>query len=59
MKHIIDRGLEKVVSRKLLAWTTATAMMLFADLSSTDWTMLTVVYIGTQGAVDIAARLRG
>ena len=59
MKHLIDKGLNKIVSRKLLAWVTATGLLAFADLTSADWTMITVVYIGTQGVVDIVARLKG
>ena len=59
MKHLLDRGLNKVVSRKLLAWVTATGLLAFADLASSDWTMITVVYIGTQGVVDTVARLKG
>ena len=31
MRHILDKGLEKIVSRKLLAWATATALLLFAE----------------------------
>tara|TARA_Y100000296_G_C5093398_1_gene216096 strand:- start:42 stop:227 length:186 start_codon:yes stop_codon:yes gene_type:complete len=59
MKHVIDKALNKVVSRKLLAWVTATGLLAFADLASEDWTMITVVYIGTQGVVDMVARLKG
>jgi hypothetical protein len=59
MKHLFDKGLNKIVSRKLLAWTTATGLLAFADLASSDWTMITVVYIGTQGVVDTVARLKG
>jgi len=59
MKHLLDKGLEKFVSRKLLAWATACFLLAFADLASGDWTMITVVYIGTQGAVDMVARLKG
>jgi len=59
MKHLLDKGLNKVVSRKLLAWVTATCLFGLADLASADWTMITVVYIGTQGVVDTVARLKG
>ena len=59
MRHLLDKGLEKIVSRKLLAWGTACLLLAFADLSSGDWTMITVVYIGTQGVVDTVARLKG
>ena len=59
MRHLLDKGLERIVSRKLLAWAPATGLLAFADLSSADWTMITVVYIGTQGVVDKVARLKG
>jgi len=59
MKHIIDKSLNKLVSRKLLAWTTATGLLLFADLASSDWVIITCVYIGGQTVVDTVARLRG
>jgi len=59
MRHILDRGVEKLVSRKLLAWATATGLLLFADLASGDWVIITCVYIGGQTVVDTVARLRG
>ena len=59
MRHILDRGLQKIVSRKLLAWATATGLLLFADLASGDWVIITCVYIGGQTVVDTVARLRG
>ena len=59
MKHIIDRGLEKIVSRKLLAWVTATSLLLFADLASSDWVIITTVYIGGQTIIDAVAKLKG
>ena len=59
MKHIMDKSLDKLVSRKLLAWTTATALLLFADLASSDWVIITCVYIGGQTVVDTVARLKG
>jgi len=59
MKHIIDKGLDKLVSRKLMAWATATCLLMFADLASSDWVMITCVYIGGQTVVDTVARLKG
>jgi len=59
MRHLLDRGLEKLVSRKLLAWLTATSLLLFADLTSSDWVIITCVYIGGQTVVDTVARLKG
>jgi|TARA_A100001011_G_scaffold170694_1_gene179556 hypothetical protein len=59
MRHIIDRGLDKLVSRKLLAWGTATALLLFADLASSDWVIITTVYIGGQTVIDAVTKLKG
>ena len=59
MKHILDRGLNKLISRKLLAWTTATALLAFADLESADWVIITCVYIGGQTVIDAVAKLKG
>jgi|TARA_R110002020_G_scaffold366495_1_gene578568 hypothetical protein len=59
MRHIIDKGLEKLVSRKLMAWATATGLLLFADLASGDWVIITTVYIGGQTIIDAVAKLKG
>jgi len=59
MRHIVDRGLEKLVSRKLLAWATATGLLMFADLASSDWVLITCVYIGGQTVIDAVAKLKG
>ena len=59
MKHIIDKGLNKLISRKLMAWATATCLLMFTDLASSDWVIITCVYIGGQTVVDTVARLKG
>ena len=59
MRQILDRGLEKLISRKLMAWITATCLLGFADLASGDWVIITCVYIGGQTVVDTVAKLRG
>ena len=59
MKHIVDKGLQKLISRKLLAWATATSLLLFADLTSSDWVIITCVYIGGQTVIDAVAKLKG
>ena len=59
MKHIIDKGLNKLISRKLLAWATATGLMAFAGLESADWVIITCVYIGGQTVIDAVAKLKG
>jgi hypothetical protein len=58
-KAILDRGMEKLISRKLLVWVTATALAFSGFLTSADWILISVVYVASQGAVDIVARLKG
>jgi|TARA_R110002074_G_scaffold30535_3_gene86427 hypothetical protein len=59
MKEILDRSLEKLLSRKLMVWTTATTLMLMdAGLQSEDWVAISLAYIGIQGLADIATRWR-
>ena len=58
VKAVLDKFTEKLVSRKLLAWITATGLLAFADLASSDWVTVTVVYIGGQTVVDAVAQLR-
>lgn len=58
MKGKIDRFLERWSSRKLMVFAIATLLMISSDLASSDWVTIAVVYIGTQGALDIAERLK-
>jgi hypothetical protein len=55
----VDTWLMKLTSRKLLVWITATGLALFGQLTSSDWVVISTVFIGAQGAVDIVERLRG
>lgn len=59
MRHIVDKGLQKLISRKLLAWATATSLLMFSDLTSGDWVIITCVYIGGQTVIDAVAKLKG
>jgi len=58
-QSIIDNFTEKLISRKFLAWITATGLLAFADLTSGDWVTVTAIYIGGQTVVDAVAKLRG
>tara|TARA_R110002020_G_scaffold179938_1_gene373694 strand:+ start:3233 stop:3370 length:138 start_codon:yes stop_codon:yes gene_type:complete len=42
-----------------MAWMTATGLLLFADLASGDWVIITTVYIGGQTVIDAVAKLKG
>ena len=58
--QILDKILNKLVSRKLMVWLTATIFM-FTDitpLQSEDWVAISLAYIGIQGLADIAAKWR-
>ena len=56
MRQIVDKAVGKFFSRKLMVWLTATGLLAFADLTSSDWVAISLVYIGTQGLADIAAK---
>ena len=57
MKHGLDMVINKLFSRKLMVWVTATAFMfLESGLTSEDWVAISLAYIGLEGLGDIAAR---
>jgi hypothetical protein len=59
IKPILDKTMEKLLSRKLMVWTTATYLMLFtSSLASSDWVAISLAYIGLEGLADIATRWR-
>ena len=53
-KGNLDSIQEKVASRKLLVFLTATALMLWAGLDPDIWGMIAVCYIGGQSVIDFA-----
>ena len=55
MKHALDKLLSKVTSRKLLVWGTATALVLTGSVTSENWVAVSLVYIGSEAAVDLAS----
>jgi len=57
-KGMLDAVQEKLISRKLLVFAVATALMYFSDLSSDTWGMIAVTYIGGQTAIDFAKAWR-
>jgi|TARA_R110001583_G_scaffold63394_5_gene185715 hypothetical protein len=56
MRAIVDKALGKLFSRKLMVWMTATGLLAYSDLTSSDWVAISLVYIGMEGMADIAAR---
>ena len=59
MSGAIDKGLSKLVSRKLLVWATATGLMAAGSIESGDWVILSALYIGGQSVIDSIVKLRG
>ncbi len=55
----IDKVLEKLISRKLLVWVTATALMFTSHMDSGDWLILSALYIGGQSVIDAIVKLKG
>ena len=52
----LDKHLERFISRKFLAWGTATYLVATNSLTSEDWVAVTLVYIGSEALVDLASR---
>jgi len=58
MKQVFDKAVNKFISRKFMVWLTATGVLLQGNLSSSDWVIVSTVFIGGQTVVDVVARLR-
>ena len=57
-KGILDAIQEKAISRKLLVFLVATALLWNAQLDPETWGMIAMIYIGGQTAVDFAKMWR-
>ena len=55
----LDRLVEKAISRKFMVWLTATGLFAFYNLESSDWVMISAIYIGGQAVIDGIARMKG
>ena len=56
IKAFADKYTEKFISRKFLAWITATVLCAYGVVTSDNWTAITLAYIGTQALVDMAVQ---
>ena len=57
-KGALDKVLEKVVSRKLLVWGTATALLFTSNLESEHWLYLSALYIVVQSIIDAIVKFK-
>lgn len=55
---VLDKGISKLVSRKLLVWGTATAALFMGVVPANEWLQICLIYIGSQAAVDIVTAYR-
>lgn len=51
-KGMLDAIQEKMISRKLLVFLTATGLMYWSDLDPETWGMIAVMYITGQSVID-------
>jgi len=58
-KALLDKGVEKITSRKLLVWLTATGLMAWGGLESADWVIISGLYLGGQSVIDAIVKLKG
>jgi len=58
IKPFIDRILGIVISKKLTVFFIGTIFIILGKLDSEQWINLSMVYIGSQAAVDLMIQLR-
>ena len=56
VKAFLDKHVERFISRKFLAWGTATYLVAINSVTSEDWVAVTLAYIGSQALVDLAVQ---
>ena len=58
-KGVVDAIQEKLISRKLLVFLTATGLLAWSGLDSETWGLIAIVYIGGQSVIDAVKAWRG
>ena len=58
-KGALDAIQEKIISRKLLVFGVATALLWYVGLDADTWGMIAMTYIGGQTAIDFANVWKG
>ena len=56
---LVDRLLDKAMSRKLLAFILASCFLATGNIDATNWTLFACIYVGAQGAIDFFKISRG
>ena len=58
-KAKLDLFVEKVISRKFLVWLSATGLMGYGLLESSDWVIISGLFLGGQSVIDSIVKLKG
>jgi len=58
MKGMIDKILAWTISKKLTVFLIATILILKGSISGSEWVYISLMYIGTQGAIDLYNRIK-
>lgn len=58
MKAIVDKVVDRFISKKLTVFLLGTLFLYLGKLSGVQWVNLAMVYIGTQGVIDAIIKLR-
>ena len=58
MKGIVDKVLNWTISKKLSVFLVATVLVLKNNISGSEWVYVALVYIGTQGVIDLYNRIK-
>lgn len=58
VKAFLDKYTEKFISRKFLAWVTASGLCYWGFVTSEDWVAVTLAYVGSEALIDAAIAWR-
>ena len=58
MKPIIDKILSFAISKKLTVFAVSVFLVLKETITGTEWIYVALVYIGTQGAIDLFNKIK-
>jgi hypothetical protein len=55
---VLDKFLQKLISRKLLVWIVSSIAVLLGAIDGDQWVEISMVYIGSEAAIDSIIALR-
>ena len=58
MKPIFDKFLNLTISKKLTVFAVATVLVFMDKIEGVEWVYIALMYIGTQGAIDLYNRIK-